>query len=145
MYVKWDSFLKLLFIHFLISESNPLEVLLTGADVGLVALRSHVDQLGQVSHNVGRQTEAGVPDRDDVSVPQDAGVCPIRNQTHVNWERLAGGGDWGQMMRRLQRGSASPPRIYDGLGIISDSDQKHLTLKKDNYLIILQILILYMQ
>lgn len=67
-----------MFIHFLISELNSLEVLLTGADVGLVALRSHVDQLAQVSHNVGRQTEAGVPDRDDVSVPQDAGVCPMK-------------------------------------------------------------------
>lgn len=81
------------FVRFLISELNSLEVLLTGTDVGLVALCSHVDQFGQVSHNVGRQTEAGVPDRDGASVPQDAGLCPIRKQTHVNWERLADGGD----------------------------------------------------
>lgn len=67
---------------------NSLEVLLAGADVALVALRCHVDQLAQVSRNVGGQTEAGVPDRHDVSVPQDAGVCPVRKQTRVTR------GDW---------------------------------------------------
>lgn len=76
-------FVRSLFIRVLISELHSLEVLLTGADVGLVALCSHVDQFSQVSHNVGRQTEAGVPDRDGVSIPQDAGVCPVRKQTHV--------------------------------------------------------------
>lgn len=70
---------------FVISELDSLEVLLAGADVALVAINSHVYELAQVSQSVGRQTEAGVPDRDDVSVPQDAGVCPIRNQTLVNW------------------------------------------------------------
>lgn len=73
---------------------NSLEVLLAGADVALVALRCHVDQLAQVSRNVGGQTEAGVPDRDDVSVPQDARVCPVRKQTRVtrgDWLVAAGG------------------------------------------------------
>ena len=52
-----------------------LEVLLAGADVALVAIRRHVYQFAQVSHSVGGQTERGVPDRRDVSVPQDARVC----------------------------------------------------------------------
>lgn len=51
---------------------HSLEVLLTGADVGLVAVHSHVYQFGQVSHSVCRQTERGVLDGGDVSVPQDA-------------------------------------------------------------------------
>lgn len=71
------------------SVLHSLEVLLTGADVGLVAVHSHVYQFGQVSHSVCRQTERGVLDGGDVSVPQDARVCSNQKPTHVNLERLA--------------------------------------------------------
>lgn len=57
------------------STVHLLEVLLAGADVALVAIHRHVYQFAQVSHSVGGQTESGVPDRRDVSVPQDARVC----------------------------------------------------------------------
>lgn len=66
---------------------HSLEVLLTGADVGLVAVHSHVYQFGQVSHSVCGQTESGVLDGGNVSVPQDARVCSNQKPTHVNWER----------------------------------------------------------
>lgn len=80
--------------------THSLEILLAGADVGLVVINSHVHQFGQVSHSVGRQTESGIPDRDDVSVPQDARVCsnhkPNTGQlgetgAMMLWERLTGG------------------------------------------------------
>lgn len=73
----------------LLLTMHSLEVLLAGADVGLVAIHRHVYQFRQVSHSVGGQTECGVLDGADVSVPQDARVCSNQKATHVNWERLA--------------------------------------------------------
>lgn len=105
---------------FVISELDSLEVLLAGADVALVAINSHVYELIQVSQSVGRQTEAGVPDRDDVSVPQDAGVCPIRNQTLVNWlanteaEDDVEAAEWISLIPI----HLFSPHIYDGFCII---------------------------
>lgn len=68
---------------------DSLEVLLAGADVGVVAVHRHVQQFAQVSHSVCGQTERGVLDGGEVSVPQDARVCSNQKPTHVNWERLA--------------------------------------------------------
>lgn len=51
-----------------------LEVLLAGADVGLVAVHGHVEQFAQVARGAGRQAEGRVPDGRQVSVPQDARV-----------------------------------------------------------------------
>lgn len=60
---------------FIRQKFHSLEVLLTGADVGLVPVHGHVQQLRQVPNGACGQTERGVLDGGDVSVPQDARVC----------------------------------------------------------------------
>lgn len=69
---------------------HSLEVLLAGADIGLVSIHCHVYQFAEVSHSVGGQTEGGVLDGGDVSVPQDTRVCSKQKPTNVNWESCCG-------------------------------------------------------
>lgn len=71
-----------------------LEVLLAGADVGLVAaVQRHVEQFAQVARGARRQAEARVPDGRQVPVPHDARVwCGQSESRQKHMTSATGGG-----------------------------------------------------